>query len=75
MDTKYKLLAAFFLLCWGGVQYAQNYRITENDNRLKAIEKVLKGDKHLCSVRRKILNTHINCDQLKNEQEQDNATN
>ena len=41
-------------------------------DKVKVIEKILKGDKYLCSVKHKILNTHINCDQLKNTQEQGN---
>jgi hypothetical protein len=52
--------------------------VVNNDNqddRIEAIEKVLKGDKYLCSVKRKIISTHINCDLLKNTQEQDNETN
>ena len=78
-STQYKLnvlfsclgLLAFAVVALFVIAGAQNYRITENDNRLKAIEKTLKGDKYLCSVKHKILNTHINCDTLKNSQEQD----
>ncbi len=50
----------------------QNERIIKLEDKVKAIEKVLKGGKYLCSVKRKIKSTHINCDLLKNTQEQDN---
>ena len=63
------ILLAAMAVCIG-LLFSSNY---ENDNRLKAIEKALKGDKYLCSVKRKIIKTHINCDLLKNSQEQDNA--
>ena len=64
------LLAA---LCVMAVLHA--FRIDTNEANIKAIEKVLKGGKYICSVKRKIIKTHINCDLLKNTQEQDNATN
>ncbi len=54
---------------------AQSYRIEQieqYDNRLKTIEKVLKGGKYICTIRKKIKGDYVNCETFKNEQEQDN---
>jgi len=69
-DKKSIRLIVFALLALFIITSFQSERMLSQELRIKALEKVLKGDKYLCSVKRKIKNTHINCDQLKNTQEQ-----